>query len=949
VSDSSHELYLIDISSFIFRAYHAIRPLTNRHGTPLNAVYGVASMLAKLTQEMRVKHLAVVYDSKEPSFRKTEYAEYKANRSAPPDDLKPQFDLIENLISAMKIHSYRMPGVEADDLIGTLTKLWCESSSQHRVKIVSGDKDLMQLVNERVVLLDTLKNTEFGIEQVTEKFGIPPTQVRDYLALVGDSSDNIPGVPSIGPKSAADLLKEHGTLENILAAARAGKIAGKKGEVLKTHVEDAKLSQWLATLKQDCPVTITPEQVDYNFVLDPDCEALLKEFEFGSMIEKWKQRAQSSSGPSSELSASNTESESKVSKFGSQSLAATDIQVARFETVATQARWQEVLTHLRARGEFAVDLETTSLNPRQAEIVGISLCWGPDVAVYVPVGHVDPGSANSANTEIHGAVMDLFSSPLLPGQLPRDQVLSDLKPLIEDPRIKKIGQNLKYDFSVLVEKGFAPQGVGADTMLAAYLVEPEGRHGLDRLALQYLGYEMTPFEAVVGSGKNQITFDRVSIEVATRYSAEDAWAAWALWQVLQPMLVERGLMQIFAEVDLPLVLILLEMEKEGVSLDLDYLKKLSVEFAAELVAIEAKVAEFSKEFQNDPINLNSPKQLQKFLFEDLKLPAKHKTKTGYSTDASVLAELAPLHEVPKLLLEYREIAKLKGTYVDPLPELRDPKDLRVHPHFHQTVAATGRLSCTEPNLQNIPIRTERGIRIRRAFVPRAGHVLISADYSQIELRILAHMSADPDLVDSFQKDQDIHRRTAADIYGIAPEEVQDHQRAAAKAINFGLMYGKTAFGLAEELGISRKEAQATIDSYFARYRGVKNFLDSQIELARERGWTETMLGRKRSVPEITAKNPMLRQAAERIAMNTPIQGTAADLMKIAMIRLHHAIQDQRLLSRMTVQVHDEILVEAPVAEVEQVSKVIAQALEGAMKLSVPLRVNVSSGSNWMDL
>jgi DNA polymerase-1 len=935
--DDANVLYLIDISSFIFRAFFAIRSLKTKTGEPTNAVYGVATMLARLAEEAKPEYLAVIYDSKEASFRKEIYPEYKANRTAPPDDLVPQFARVEDLIRRFEIHSYRQSGVEADDLIATLTKRWTASSPQRRVVVVTSDKDLMQLVTDRVTIWDTMKNKFYGPSDVVEKFGVRPDQIRDYLALVGDSSDNIPGVTGIGPKGAADLLKEFGTLEGILAAAKNGKIAGKKGETLVQQESEAKISAVLATIKEDLPVEIPLESLRYRFHVNEDCAQLLRDLDFHSLVTKWSQtkanddavKVPSVSDLADDLSdhkSSDPDAMAARPPAGTPAVAGSDREIIadpRFRTLNDLEELKKVLLEIEKVGEFGFDLETTSLNPREAQIVGIAICHDLQYAYYIPVGHRDQ------------------SVP----QLPRQQVLDLLKPLLESTEIKKIGQNLKYDWSVLYQNGIRPRGIGADTMVAAYLLEPGGRQNLATLSAHYLGYEVVTFEQICGKGKDQITFDQVSVQIGTRYSAEDAWLALQLWHRLKPLLESEGLNDIFQRVDLPLVQVLTEMELEGVCIDVPWLNQLSREFDEELVAIELKIQAFTQ----GPVNLNSPKQLAKLLFEDLKLPTQGKTKTGFSTDVSVLQALAPLHEVPALLMEYREISKLKGTYVDPLPELRDAKTGKIHASFHQTVAATGRLSSSDPNLQNIPTRTERGMKIRRGFVPSPGNLFVAADYSQIELRLLADMSKDPELIESFRKNEDVHKRTASEIFGVPVDQVDDRQRGIAKAINFGLMYGKTAFGLSQELRIPRKEAQAIIDKYFERYVWVKVFLDEKIKEAKENGFVVSLLGRKRRLPDVLSKNHAIRTNAERMAMNTPIQATAADMMKLAMIETHRRLQKEGFRAKLIIQVHDELILDCPMDEVERVKCLLTDVMEGAMKLSVPLVVNSGSGQSWQDL
>lgn len=917
-------LYLVDISSFIFRAFYGIRPLHTKNRVPVNAVYGVATMLARVNDEAKPEHMAVVYDSKEPSFRKEVYAEYKANRAEPPEDLIPQFALVEELIKNFEIRSYRQSGIEADDLIATLTKRWIKSSKSAKVVIVSSDKDLMQLVTERVQIWDTMNDKRYGPEEVEAKFGVKPSQIRDYLALVGDSSDNIPGVPSIGPKTAADLLREHGDLESILKAAGAGKISGKRGEVIHQNVADARLSAQLATVREDLEVEIRAEDLNYHFHVTEKCADFLRSLDFHSLVARWGAAA-------AKPSSSEAAPQQPEGKTEAKTEAGIRIDKDTFRTVLTMGELAKVIAEIEKTGEFGFDVETTSLNPREAELVGISICTTPEYGYYIPVGH--------RGTSIE--------------QLPLQEVLEKLRPFLENPKYKKIGQNLKYDFSVMAEQGIAIRGVHADTMVAGYILNAERRHNLETLAAEYLGYAVTTYEQVCGKGKDQIGFDLVPIDQATRYSAEDAWIALRLWHRLKALLEKEGLMEVFEKIDLPLVEILSEMERTGVCIDVAWLTKLSTEFGAELRKIEERISAFT----NGPINLNSPKQLGHLLFDELKLPPQGKTKTGYSTDASVLEALAPLHEVPKLLLEYREISKLKGTYVDPLPQLRDAKTGKIHAGFHQTVAATGRLSSSDPNLQNIPIRTERGMKIRRAFVPEKGNLLLAADYSQIELRLLAHMSGDPELLRAFQNDEDVHRRTASEIYGLAPEKVTDRERGMAKAINFGLMYGKTAFGLAQELDISQREAKETIEKYFTRYSAVKRFLDQLVLDAKEKGYAVTLLGRKRSLQDINSRNPAVRGNAERMAMNTPIQGTAADLMKLAMIEIDGMLKRKKLRSKLIIQVHDEVLLDCPKDEIETVQKLVVETMENAgqggdkplMKLSVPLRVNSGTGESWMDL
>ncbi len=929
---STDALYLVDVSSFIFRAYYAIRNLTNRKGEPVNAIYGVATMLARLIEEAKPRYISIVYDSKEPSFRKLAYDAYKANRSAAPDDLVPQFDRIEQLIESMGFHSIRRSGIEADDLIATLARRWTRENPKHQAVLVTGDKDLMQLVDDRTAAWDTMKGVLYRAPEVEEKFGIPPTLVRDYLALVGDSSDNVPGVPSIGPKGAVELLKAHGSLEKLLLAAQTGQVAGKKGETLRENEKLAILSRDLVTLKEDVEFDFSIDSFlspfpDGKIQVKPECIRLLKEYDFNSLVQKWSKLPGEGDADIPVVDEKN-EPSSDASTPSSEPHGFLPISKPQFKTIRTDSELGDLIALIRKKGEFAVDTETTSLNPREAVLVGISISCEDDVGYYIPINH------RGNESEI---------------QLPESLVLEQLKSLLEDPRLKKIGQNLKYDGSIFLNHGIRIDGIGADTMVADYVLDPEGKHGLDTLAKKTFDYQMLTYEEVCGKGKDQIPFDLVTVETATRYSAEDAWMTWNLWRVFRPRIAAEGLLRVFAEVDIPLVPVLMDMEWAGVSIDVPYLESLNREFNADLV----KIGEEIQKYTQGPINLNSPKQLGKLLFEDLKLPTQGKTKTGFSTDASVLEVLAPLHPVPALILQHREVAKLLGTYVEPLPKLRDAKTGKIHAGFHQTVAATGRLSSSDPNLQNIPIRSARGERIRRAFIPSPGNLLLSADYSQIELRLLAEMSRDTELVASFKRGEDVHRRTASEIFGVGVDQINDEQRAVAKAINFGLMYGKSAFGLAQELSISRTEAKDRIDRYFARYSGVKQFLDSLILGAKDRGFVTTLLGRKRVLRDIHARNPALRANAERMAMNTPIQGTAADLMKLAMIRLDERLKNEKARSKFIIQVHDEVVLDCDRDELDSVKNWVKDAMEnafqGIVEHEVPFTVNLAVGENWMDL
>lgn len=906
-------LYLLDISSFIFRAYYAIRPLSSPSGEPTNAVFGVLQMLINFFDEAKPQHVAVAFDSKEPTVRKLKYEQYKANRSAPPEDLRPQFDRIEELLmKVMKLPSFRRGSIEADDWIATLTREWIGRSPDNRVVIVSGDKDLMQLVTDRVTLWDTMNQKHYDPAAVEAKFGVAPERIRDYLAFIGDSSDNIPGLPGVGPKTALQWLASvkgvHEFLEAIEDPARVKelKISDKKLASVLENRELLNVSYDLVGLDDHVPFTDHDLHLDYQFVIEDALLTFCRDLGFSTLADRLLKRQ----------SASTT----AVSREHDQDRG--------YVTIRTEAELATWLTWAKQVGKLALDCETTSLALHQAKLVGISIATQDDhgkvQAAYIPIAHCIEGEM----------------------QLSESVVLGGLRTFLEDGVIDVIGQNLKYDWSVLRNHGLELPRLAADTMIAGWCLESEGRYNLEALARKYLDRTTMTFEEVCGKGKDQKSFADIPIDVATRYSAEDAHYAWLLWEKFEPELSRQNLMPLFQKFEMPLVMALGRMELEGITIDLEWFKQLSVIFTEELRELEQRVRSFSR---NPELNLMSPKQLQVLLFEELKLPTQTKTKTGFSTDADVLEILAPLHEVPRLLLEFREISKLLGTYVDPLPELVDPKTCRLHSSFHQTGTSTGRLSSSDPNLQNIPIRSKRGLAIRKGFIPRNGWTLIAADYSQIELRVLAELSRDQELTRAFQSGEDVHRQTAGEIFGVAPAEVSDEQRRVAKAINFGLMYGKTAFGLAKELGISRRDAQTSIEAYFVRYSGVKAYLDAQVRRAHEEGVVETYFGRKRTLNEIHSKNPALRGMAERVAMNSPIQGTAADLMKLAMIRVDAQIRERKLESRLLLQVHDEFILEAPPAEVEAVQQLVREAMENVVRWTVPLSVNVAVGSNWQEV
>ncbi len=903
-------LYLIDGSGYLFRAYFAIRHLSSPTGFPTNAIFGVVQMLLKLLRDKKPEQLAVVFDVGRETFRTTLYPEYKANRAAMPEDLRPQIEPLKELIRAFNIPVLEKAGFEADDLIGTIAR-HCQAQGIPTI-VVTGDKDLMQVVGNGVTLLDTMKDKASGVAEVIEKFGVLPERVVDVLALMGDASDNIPGVPGIGEKTATKLIQEYGSLEELLA--RADEIKGKNGERLREFADQARLSYRLATI--DCNVPF-----DYDlatFRMEPPDNGklaeLFKSYGFTTLMK--------------ELTSSAT------------------LSAEEYRCVTTTEELQSVITELTAADAFAFDTETTSLNPLDAELVGISLACREHAAWYIPVGHIHPHPAPLPGGE--GGLFASESKPvqLLPDQLPRQVVLSALAPLLEDPDRHKIGQNLKYDYQVLRGAGLRPQGLWCDTMIASYLSNPSrNSHGLDALSVELLDHKMISYAEVTGKGKEQISFAQVALDVATGYASEDADATFLLHQLLLPKVAETGTEKLFHEVEMPLVPILAEMELAGVLLDLTLLAELSASIATDLAELEIAIhAAAGQEF-----NINSPKQLGEILFEKMQLPTGKKTKlkTGWSTNVDELERLAAL-EIPvaKLLLQYRTQSKLKSTYTDALPKMVQPKTGRVHTSYNQAVTATGRLSSTDPNLQNIPIRSTEGRQIRRAFIAPPGQVIISADYSQIELRVLAHLSGDKVFCHAFANDEDIHTRTAAEVFGLFPEMVTPEMRRQAKTINFGVIYGQSAFSLAGQLGITRKTAEEFIATYKERHSGAMAYLDSCIAHAREHGFVTTLLGRRLPIPEIDSQNFNIRGFAERNAINYPIQGSAADIIKQAMVRIVRRLKIDGLQSRMIMQVHDELVFEVPESELVQMEQLIEHEMAHAVPLQVPLKVDVNYGKNW---
>ncbi|HIJ88702.1 MAG TPA: DNA polymerase I [Desulfuromonadales bacterium] len=922
-------LYLIDGSSYIYRAYFAIRHLSSPSGHPTNAIYGFIQMLLKLLKDYNPRHVAVVFDAGRTTFRTEMYPQYKANRAAMPDDLRMQMEPIREVVRAFNIPALELPGYEADDIIGALAGRF--SAQGGKVVVVTGDKDLMQIVTDRVTLLDTMKGKESGIADVIERFGVGPELVIDILGLAGDTSDNIPGVPGIGEKTATKLILEYGSLDRLLE--HADEVKGKNGERLREFREQALLSRRLATIESNVPLDVAIEALTAR---EPDQEALnrfFKKFGFTTLIK--------------ELTASAT------------------LSTEQYHTVATAEALESLANELEKAGEFAFDLETTSLDPRLAEIVGLSFSCADHEAYYVPVGHVTTsplptppplgeGTLFSFTAEDSGS---FFSSPqrgevgrgdtFTLGQLQRHDVLCRLRPLFENSTLRKVGQNIKYDMEVLANNGINLAGVWFDTMLASYVLNPSRQgHGLDALAQEHLNHRMVSYSDVTGSGKSQKNFAEVDIEAASRYACEDADATWLLRRKFEPMLTASRLDTLFHTLEMPLVPILSVMENHGVLLDSTLLAGLSSDFAGRMTTLEEQVFTVA----GTRFNLNSPKQLGEVLFEKMGLQTGKKTKgkSGWSTDNEVLTSLAEEHEIARLIVEYRGIAKLRSTYSDALPRLVNPKTGRVHTSYNQTVTNTGRLSSSDPNLQNIPIRSDEGRMIRHAFIAPPGHVILSADYSQIELRVLAHLSGDRVFCHAFANDEDIHTRTAAEVFGLFPEMVTPEMRRQAKTINFGIIYGQGAFSLAKQLGIARKTAEEFISAYRERHSGAMEYLDSCIRQAEESGSVTTILGRRLPIPEIHSSNGNVLAFARRNAINYPIQGSAADIIKAAMIRVDSRIRLEQLDSRLIMQVHDELVFEVPDGELVKMEQLVEEEMGHAVTARVPLKVDISYGSNWSE-
>ena len=920
-------LVLVDGSSYLYRAFHAFPPLTNSAGEPTGAMYGVLNMLKSLISQVQPSHIAVVFDAKGKTFRDEMFEQYKSHRPPMPDDLRKQIQPLHDIIRALGIPLLVIEGVEADDVIGTLAV--AASKANQKVLISTGDKDMAQLVDDNIMLINTMNNTLLDREAVIEKYGIPPELIIDYLALMGDSADNIPGVAGVGEKTALGLLQGIGSMAEIYAnldkvAELPIRGAKKLGDKLLAEKEMADLSYRLATIKTDVALDITPEQLTLGASNNDQLTEYFGRYEFKRWLNEVMNGADSITN--------NNEQPTKINHYqatpalaqdnSDEALPAIQIDRSRYETLLTEAdlnRWVEKLKQAKL---FALDTETDNLDYMAANLVGISFALENGEAAYLPLQ------------------LDYLGAPKT---LEKTTALTLLKPILENPAIQKVGQNFKYDLTIFARNDIDVQGVAFDTMLESYVLNSTGRHNIDDLAKRYLGHQTITFEEIAGKGKNQLTFNQIPLEKAAEYAAEDADVTMKLQQVLwEKLSKEPTLEKLFKEMELPLLGVLSRMERRGVLIDSDALFLQSNEIANRLSELEEQAYVLA----GQPFNLASTKQLQEILFDKLGLPVIQKTPKGApSTNEEVLEELAFSHELPKVLVEHRGLSKLKSTYTDKLPQMVNPQTGRVHTSYHQAVTATGRLSSSDPNLQNIPIRNEEGRRIRQAFIAREGFTVVAADYSQIELRIMAHLSQDQGLINAFTQGKDIHRSTAAEIFGVSLDEVTSEQRRNAKAINFGLIYGMSAFGLSRQLGIGRADAQSYMDLYFKRYPGVQTFMHDIREKAKAQGYVETLFGRRLYLPDINSSNGMRRKAAERVAINAPMQGTAADIIKRAMIQLDQKLQNDPDIA-MIMQVHDELVFEVRSEKVAFYSELIKTQMESAADLVVPLIVDVGQGTNW---
>lgn len=880
-------LYLIDGNSYIYRAFYAIRGLAASDGTPTNAVFGFTNMLLKILREKKPDYFSVVFDAPGPTHRHEAYEEYKAHRKPMPDDLRPQIPLIKEIVSAFNIHTVEMQGYEADDILAHIAK--DAEADGLDVYIVTGDKDMCQSVTEKTKLYDTMKDRITEEADVVEKFGVRPSQFPEVIALMGDTSDNIPGAPGIGEKTAVKLLKEFGDLDNIISNYKNIKNTRARNAISK-NIENIKLSLELATIHPDVPLDISVQDLKMQQPEWPRLLEYFRKYQFTSLVKLIPEQE----GPA--------------------------VEKTEFITVLDRDDFEKMINSIK--DEVTIDTETTSESPMLAGLVGISLSVDPAKAYYIPLTHSYPG---------------------VPAQLLKKDVIKRMRKILENPEIKKTGHNIKYDLIVLRNEHINVKGIAFDTMLASYLLNPnKANHNLTDAAMEHLGMKKLSFRDVVGKDKKD--FSEVTVEDAAKYSGEDAAATLGLKNFFEPELEKEGLYKLFHDIEVPLIEVLADMEMAGVRIDLKLMDSFSRKMAKEMASIEQRIYFIAGE----EFNINSPKQLQEILFEKLGLKPIKKTKTGYSTNIDVLEQLAHEHELPKEIIEYRGLSKLKNTYVDALPRLVNPKTGRLHTSFNQTIAATGRLSSSDPNLQNIPIRGDWGKKIRQAFIADKGNLLLSSDYSQIELRIFAHLSGDKKLIEIFRNDGDIHTGTACEIFNVSPDKVTDEMRRNAKTVNFGIVYGISPYGLSQQLGISPEEARHYIDTYFARHSGVRSYIDGLIREAAEKGYVSTILGRKRAVPELLSGNKNIRQLGERLATNSPIQGSAADIIKISMLNISSRLKKEKLKTRMLLQVHDELLFEMPEDEKDIMQALVKEEMENAMQLHVPLKVDMGAGKNWAE-
>ena len=880
-------LYLIDGNSYFYRAFYAIKRLSNSAGFPTNAIYGFTTMILKLLKEKKPDFFAIVFDSPEPTERHRAYAEYKAHRPPMPDDLQLQIPVIKDVINAFRIKTVEMPGYEADDLLATIAKKYEKKDID--VFIVTGDKDLCQVISPKIKLYDSMKEKVTEEKDVIERFGVEPSRIPEIMALMGDKSDNIPGVPGIGEKTAVALLKEFGSLDNLIE--NHSRI--KKPKLKKTtseNIDNIRLSLMLSTIDTNIPLDLSLKDLEPKEPAWDRLEEFFRKFEFNRLLKLL---------PGQEAAAEDS---------------------TEYITILDKNALKKLVTGLK--DHIAIDTETTARSPITAELVGVSLSDKPEKAYYIPVAHSYSGA---------------------PEQLAKEYVLEQIRPALEDPDIKKTGHNIKYDLIVLKNEKIDLKGIDFDTMLASYLLNPNrSRHNLEDVSMNYLSLKKQSFKEVTDKGKKN--FKEVSVEDAAKYSGEDSAVTLKLRNLLEPEIEKQGLSKLFNDIEMPLIEVLADMEMAGVKIDLSLMNILSEELGKELSALVKRIYFLAGE----EFNINSPKQLQEILFQKIGLRTIKKTKTGFSTDVDVLEQLSLEHELPKEILEHRTLSKVKSTYVDALPRIVNHKTGRLHTSFNQTITATGRLSSSEPNLQNIPIRGKWGQRIRQAFTAEKAHLLLSSDYSQIELRVLAHFSRDKGLIEVFKKDGDIHTRTASELFGVAPENVTTEMRRMAKTVNFGVIYGISPFGLSRQLGIAHDEAKLYIDTYFAKHSGVRNYVDKLISETSETGYVSTIFNRKRAIPELLSTNRNTRHLGERLVINTPIQGSAADIIKLSMLNIQKRLKKEKLGTRMLLQVHDELLFEVPEKEKDRAESLVKEEMENAVELNVPLKVDIGIGRNWAE-